>query len=486
MSLSDPTYLGFFAAVFVLFYLLPGGTVRLLLLLAASLGFYFNLASIYISVLLFVAAIAYAGGLLLQRPAGSGYRQLIFIAVLVAALAPLMMFKYLGFICDSVGVALPDWIAGLALPVGLSFFTFAAVGYLIDVSLELQTAERNPLRLALFVAFFPLVTAGPIERGGRLLPQFGLDVRFSSASALAGLRLIFIGIVLKVLFADTLAVPVAEVFGAPESSLPLDKFAAIIFFAFNLYADFAGYSLIAIGCANMLGIEVQPNFRQPFLSPTIPEFWRTWHMSLSFWVRDYLFLPLRAHWRRAGHKGVIGSTLLSFLILGLWHGAGWQFAILGLAFGTLAVGSIYTLRYRDAVYAALGAPLWLVRIIRAIITFILVALVLVLFRVNLLGDALLFYRDIFSFDMLDNLWRTINSTLFHKGTPLNPPMVAAYWADWLLIAAIVAGDILVRNGFTLAKCPISLQVITYNVGATLIVYQWVSNSVPQPFFYYKF
>jgi alginate O-acetyltransferase complex protein AlgI len=486
MSLSDSTYLGFFAVVFVLFYLLPGGTVRLLLLLVASLGFYFNLAGAYIFVLLFVAAVAYAGGLLLQRLAGSGHRRLIFIAVLVAALAPLMMFKYLGFICDSIGVALPDWIAGLALPVGLSFFTFAAVGYLIDVSLELQTAERNPLRMALFVAFFPLVTAGPIERGGRLLPQLGLDVQFSSVRALAGLRLIFIGIALKVLFADTLAVPVAEVFGAPESSLPLDKMAAIIFFAFNLYADFAGYSLIAIGCANMLGIEVQPNFRQPFLSPTIPEFWRTWHMSLSFWVRDYLFLPLRAHWRRAGHKGVVASTLLSFLILGLWHGAGWQFAILGLAFGTLAVGSIYTLRYRDAAYAALGVPPWLVRIIRAIITFILVALVLVLFRVNFLGDALLFYRDIFSFDMLDSLWRTIDSTLFRQGTPLTPPMMAAYWADWLLIAAIVVGDILVRNGFTLAKCPISLQVITYNVGATLIVYQWVSNSVPPPFLYYKF
>jgi alginate O-acetyltransferase complex protein AlgI len=486
MSLSDPAYIGYFASVFVLFYLLPGGTARLLLLLAASLGFYFNLAGVYISVLLFVAAVAYTGGLLLQRLAGNSHCRLIFIAALLAAVAPLMMFKYLGFFYDSVGIALPDWIAGLALPVGLSFFTFAAIGYLIDVKLALLTAERNPLRLALFVAFFPLVTAGPIERGGRLLPQFGLDVQFSSARALAGLRLIFIGIVLKVLFADTLAVPVATVFGAPESSLPLEKFAAVIFFAFNLYADFAGYSLIAIGCANMLGIEVQPNFRQPFLSPTIPEFWRTWHMSLSFWVRDYLFLPLRAHWRRAGHKGMIAATLLSFSILGLWHGAGWQFVILGLAFGALAVGSTYTLRYRDAAYAALGVPPWFVRIVRAIITFILVALVLVLFRVNFLGDALLFYRDIFSFELLTDLWSTIKFALFHQGAPLDVPMVTAYWADWLLIAAIVAGDILVRNRFTLAKCPVLLQVITYNVGATLIVYQWVSNSVPPPFLYYKF
>ena len=486
MSLSDPAYIGFFAAVFVLFYLLPSGTARLLLLLAASLAFYFKLSGAYVSVLLFVAAVAYIGGLLLQRPAANSDRRTVFIAVLVTVFIPLLIFKYLGFIYDSVGAGPPDWLSGLALPVGLSFFTFAAAGYLVDVNLDLLAAERNPVRLGLFVAFFPLVTAGPIERGGRLLRQFGLDAQFSADRAFAGLRLIFIGIVLKMLFADTLAVPVATVFGAPESSAPLDKFIAVIFFAFDLYADFAGYSLIAIGCANMLGIEVQPNFRQPFLSPTIPEFWRTWHMSLSFWVRDYLFLPLRAHWRRAGQKGMIAATILSFLILGLWHGAGWQFVILGLAFGTLAVGSILTLRYRDAAYAALRVPPWLVRIIRAVITFILVALVLVLFRVNFLGDAWLFYRDIFSFDLLDNLWSTVKFTLFHQGAPADLPTMTGYWADWLLIATIVAGDILVRNGVTLAKCPAPLQVITYNVGAILIVYQWVSDSVPPPFLYYKF
>ena len=485
MSLSDPAYIGFFAVVFVLFYLLPGGTARLVLLLAASLAFYCNLAGVYVWVLLFVATTAYVGGLLLQQRVGKGSR-LVFVAALLVILAPLILFKYLGFLCDAVGITLPESIALLALPVGLSFFTFAATGYLIDVNLELLEAERNPLRLALFVTFFPLVTAGPIERGGRLLPQLDLALPLASERALAGLQLIFIGLVLKVLFADTLAAPVATVFGDPESSPPLEKFVAVVFFAFDLYADFAGYSLIAIGCAKMLGIEVQPNFRQPFLSPTIPEFWRTWHMSLSFWVRDYLFLPLRAHWRRAGHKGMIGATLLSFTILGVWHGAGWQFVFYGLAFGVLAVLSLYTIRYRDRAYAALGVPQPIVRIIRAIITFIVFALVLVLFRVSYLNDALLFYRDILSIDMLNNLWVTIKSGLFHHGEPLDMPVVSAYWADWFLIAAIVAGDILVRNGYTLAKCPVSIQAIAYNVGLALIIYQWMSSSVAPPFLYYKF
>jgi len=484
MSLSDPSYIGFFAVVLLLFYLLPGRAVRLVLLLAASLAFYWIVSGVFVTVLLFVAAGTFAAGLALRR-AGGRRRQLVFVAALLAVIAPLIVFKYLAFLLDAVGIGAPPAVAQLALPIGLSFFTFAAIGYLIDAHLELVEPERNPLRLALFVAFFPLVTAGPIERGGRLLPQFDRGIRFTAERAFGGLRLIFVGLVLKVLIADPLAAPVAAVFGDPESALPLEKLIAIVFFAFDLYADFAGYTLIAIGSARMLGIDVQPNFRQPFLSPTIPDFWRNWHMSLSFWVRDYLFLPMRAHWRRRGHFGLIAATLLSFVILGVWHGAGWQFALYGLAWGVLAVASLYTLRYRDAVYARLGVPRLAVRIIRAVITFFLVALVLVLFRANFLGDAVQFYRDIFSPGLLENLLAVIGGAL-HDGDGLELPMVAGYGFCWLLIAVVVAGDILVRNGITLAKCPMAIQVVVYNLGVATILYRWLSENVAPPFLYYKF
>jgi alginate O-acetyltransferase complex protein AlgI len=411
---------------------------------------------------------------------------LTFIAALVAILLPLVVFKYVGFLADAAHIDLPGSLADLALPVGLSFFTFAATGYLIDVNLGLLEAERNPLRLGLFVTFFPLVTAGPIERGGRLLPQLDLKLPMSADRAFDGLRLIFIGLVLKVLFADTLAVPSAEVFGDPESAVPLDKLVAMIFFAFDLYADFAGYSLIAIGCAKMLGIDVQPNFRQPFLSQGIPEFWRNWHMSLSFWVRDYLFMPLRAKWRRSGHRGMVAATLISFTILGIWHGAGWQFVIYGFAFGVLAVGSLYTLKYRDAAYAWLGVPPAVVRVIRAVITFFLFALVLVLFRVNYLSDAWLFYRDIFSLDLLRDIWGGVRYALFHQGDAPELPIVTGYWGDWFLIGAIVVGDILARNGLTLVKCGRPIQTLAYNVGFAAILYLWMSSSVAAPFLYYKF
>ncbi len=486
MSLSNPSYIGFFAAIFVLFHLLPGGAARLGLLLAVSLGFYFNIAGVYTSILLGVVAMTYGAGLLIRKCAGTPHQQAVFALTVVAVITPLISLKYLVFIGDSLGFSLPPLVADLALPVGLSYFTFVAIGYLIDVYLEIIEAECKPLRLAVFITFFPLVTSGPIERGGRFLPQLDVVLPFSSERALAGLRLIFIGLALKVLLADALAAPVAAVFGEPDGSPPLEKFIAMVFFPFNLYADFAGYSLIAIGSAKMLGFEVQPNFRQPFLSQSVPEFWRTWHMSLSFWVRDYLFTPLRAHWRRAGAWGLIAPTMLTFLVIGVWHGAGWPFIILGLCFGVLAVSSIYTMKYRDAVYAALGVPSLLRWIVRSVITFILVALVLVLFRANYLDDALSFYRDIFSLGMLDNIWSAIVGGVFHHGAALELPVIGAYWPCWLLIAAIVAGDILVRNGHTLEKCPVWLQVVAYNVGLGAIIYQWMTASVAPPFLYYKF
>ena len=183
---------------------------------------------------------------------------------------------------------------------------------------------------------------------------------------------------------------------------------------------------------------------------------------------------------------MVAATVISFTILGIWHGAGWQFVLYGFAFGVLAVGSLYTLKYRDAAYAWLGVPLPVVRVIRAIITFFLFALVLVLFQVNYLSDAWLFYRDIFSLSLLDNLWDGLRYALFHQGEAPNLPLVTGYWADWFLIAAIVAGDLLARNGVTLWKCAKPIQAVAYNAGLAAIVYLWMSSSVAPPFLYYKF
>src|SRR5579862_3046542 len=250
MSLSDPKYLVFLAATVLVFYLLRGHWPRAAMLLGASYGFYFNLSGYYEFVLFFVTAVAYTGGLLLSWSAQAHQRGMVFAACSVVLLAPLIVFKYLGFIFGIVSTAVGSTtpVLMLALPIGISFFTFAALGYLIDVYLEVIEPERRPIEFALYVAFFPLVTAGPIERGGHFLPQFDFGLqRFSSDRAIAACRLIILGLFLKLFCADTLVTPVNAIFADPAHFVALEKLFGLIYFMFYIYSDFAGYSLIAIG-----------------------------------------------------------------------------------------------------------------------------------------------------------------------------------------------------------------------------------------------
>ena len=335
MSFTDPLYFAFLTGVFLLYYMLEPGLPRRLLLLAASYYFYFELSGGYLLVLLLVTVVTYYGALAMRSPQTEKRGFQIFALVILLALIPLLVFKYLGALLTFGGDGIPTVnslrgeFATLALPIGISFFTFAALGYLIDVYLEVVEPERDFGRVALFLAFFPVVSAGPIERAGRFMSQFDLAAKFSADRALSALRLILIGLVLKMIFADILQKPCDTIFAAPGNWPPLVRLIGLVDFVFYLYADFAGYSLIAIGSARLLGLEVRPNFMQPFLSATVPEFWRKWHISLSSWVRDYLFSPLRMEWRRQGNLGMAAALLLSFIILGVWHGAKWGFFFFG-------------------------------------------------------------------------------------------------------------------------------------------------------------
>jgi alginate O-acetyltransferase complex protein AlgI len=486
MSLSDPRYLLFLLVATVVFYALRPGTPRVVLLLAASYLFYFRLSGYYGLVLVVVTAATFAGGRLLAAPSFKARRGALFASVCVIVLAPLLVFKYLGFIASALHLSLHPPAFTAFLPIGISFFTFAALGYLIDVYLEVGEPERDPLRLALFLAFFPLVTAGPIERGARLLPQFELDARFTSERGLAALRLIFVGLILKVLFADTLIGPVNAVYAAPADYVPLEKLFALVHYMFYIYADFAGYSLIAIGSAKLLGLEVTPNFRQPFLSNSVPEFWRNWHISLSSWVRDYLFTPMRMHWRRYPTAGMVAALMLSFLILGVWHGAGWGFVLFGLFHGLLVVGSTYTLKRRDALWSAVGMPAPMVQGGRVVLTFILVMLTFVVYKAGSLHDARLIYRDVLSADLFRNIWYTVQIRLHHPGEPLALKAIMLRSPGWLIILVIIAGDVLARRNVTLEKMPVVVQLVLYNVGVALLLYAWTARNAAQPFLYYQF
>lgn len=397
MALSDPIYLIFLAAVVFGIRFVPEGRFRLSVLTCLSLLFYMSFAPWYALILLVVVGIAYCGGIGLARLEFGARRTAVFTVVLAAIFLPLFVFKYLASLW---GLASPSLHVGssffddIVLPVGISFYTFQAAGYLIDVQLENVAVEGDFVRFASFLCFFPIMSAGPIERGAHLLPQLSNVGGFDYARSVAGLRAILVGLMLKVVVADSLAPLVDRVYSDPAAYGSIDLCLATVYFAFQVYADFAGYTLIAIGSARLLGIELLPNFAQPYLSQTLSEFWRNWHITMSSWFRDYVFTPLQFYWRRGGTIGMAAALTITFLLVGLWHGAGWKFVVFGIAHGVLVSMSVVTLRARNDVWKRIGAPSSAVFIWRAFMTFTLAISTFVLFRANSLHDAIEIYKRI--------------------------------------------------------------------------------------------
>jgi alginate O-acetyltransferase complex protein AlgI len=478
MPLSDPLYFVFLLGVFLLFYALTPGAPRRWLLLIASYNFYFRLSDAYAVVLLFVTGVTFFGARALRKPTLQKHSDSLFTVLAIVLLLPLLGFKYIGPFLQVAGgfvTALhgpESAFAHLALPVGISFFTFVALGYLYDVYLEVIDPEPELGRLALLLAFFPLITAGPIERGS-FLTQFDLKSRFSADQILAGLRLILTGLVLKVIFADALSVPVNAVFHDPAKWPPLGRLIGVFDFAYFIYCDFAGYTLIALGSAKLFGLEVRPNFTQPFLSPTLPEFWRCWHISLSTWVRDYIFTPLRARWRRE-KWGMSAALFLSIFTIGIWHGAKWGYAVFGIMHATVMILSSFTLTRRDAFWKRVGMPPTLLYCVRVVLTFSFVLMTYIFFRADTIPDAILFYQGIFSLGLFQNIAQLFAGTgnLF----PATP---------WLFILIVMAGDILARKKLLL-KFPVAVQYAAYAFAVIAITAAWLDHYVAQAFVYNKF
>jgi D-alanyl-lipoteichoic acid acyltransferase DltB (MBOAT superfamily) len=490
MPLDSPKYLGFLLIVWLAFRALPHGMPRRLLLIAASYGFYVSLSGAYVVCLLAVSALAYGGAHALNLAAVKTHRGKLFAALCILMLAPLLVFKYLDFILQIGWPASgggPPVALRLLLPIGISFFTFAALGYLIDVYLDVVEPERDPVRVGLFLAFFAVITAGPIERANGLLRQLELDREVPPQALFDGARLILIGLVLKVVFANTLAVPINSIYDAPASVIPLELAFALIYFMFYIYADFSGYTLIAIGSALLFGLRVRPNFHQPFLSQTVPEFWRNWHMSLSSWVRDYIFTPLRMRWRTRRDPGMVAALVIAFVVIGVWHGAGWGYAIFGLAHGVVVAVSTVTLARRDRLIVRLGIPRALVSASRVVATFVLVMLIFVVYRARTLDDAMAIYTGVFSWRLLAECGELLGAALgVATSGALSFREISPVSGGWILIALIVAGDVVARRRVALERLPRLPRYVLYNLGAAALIYVWVSVSVPQAFYYYNF
>jgi alginate O-acetyltransferase complex protein AlgI len=493
MALAEPLYLLFLSGVVLAFYLLQNGRARLLLLLVAGYTFYWLLSprSAFVLVLVTVMVAAYAGSRLLAATRETRVDFPILILILVALLIPLICFKYTGLIVDAVltvsgrpSQGADDWIAAhVLLPIGVSFFVFQAIGYVVDIYLGVMQEETSLPRFALFMAFFPIVTAGPIERGHRLLPQLNLNARFEAQRTLDALRLILFGLTLKLVIADSLALPVNTVFASISKYGPLDQVLASIFFSFQIYADVAGYSLIAVGSALLLGIDVMMNFQQPFLAENIQEFWRCWHISLSTWLRDYLFMPMRTHWRAWPRTGTVAALVLTFLIAGIWHGAGWTFILYGLSQGILLSISALTFDRRTALWRRIGVPLPIVKPFRIVVTFLTVTLTLVFVRAGSVAEAWTIIRSFFSPETYHQMGVELVG-LWQPGIAARP-RIFLFW-DWILIALLMGSDIVARARLSFAASPRIFQAFIFGLCGAGILYHWVVAEAPQPFIYYKF
>jgi len=337
MLFNSLHFLLFFVIVTGLYFIIEQ-KFRWLLLLLASCYFYMAYVPIYLVILLFTIAIDYTAGILIESVIG--YKRKVFLWVsIIANISVLATFKYysffhneLSFLLEGFALVNPLPYLTFLLPIGLSFHTFQAMSYTIEVFRGHQKAERHLGIYALYVMYYPQLVAGPIERPQNLLHQFQQKAEFSIVAFKAGLWLMAWGLFKKVVIADRLAIMVDYAYADYETINALSFLVASVFYSFQIYCDFSGYSDIAIGASAIMGIKLMTNFNLPYLSQSLTEFWRRWHISLSTWFRDYLFVPLGGSATGNSLRTFI-NLITVFLISGLWHGAAWTFIIWGLIHG---------------------------------------------------------------------------------------------------------------------------------------------------------
>lgn len=340
MLFNSIDFLIFFSVVIPLYFILPY-RFRVLMLLLASCYFYMFFVPIYIVILFSTIVIDYFAGILIEKSEGKKRKAFLLLS-LIANIGILSYFKYFNFLNENLTLLLHslhvnNTIPNLSilLPIGLSFHTFQAMSYTIEVYRRKQQSERNFITYALYVMFFPQLVAGPIERPQNLLHQFKEKHTFDYCRVTSGLKLMAWGLFKKVVIADRLSSMVGFVYDNPTIFNGLPIVLSTIFFSIQIYCDFSGYSDIAIGSARIMGIDLMKNFDRPYASRSIPEFWRRWHISLSTWFKDYLYIPLGGNKRKRGR--VFLNLMIVFLISGLWHGASWNFIIWGAIHGSLII-----------------------------------------------------------------------------------------------------------------------------------------------------
>ena len=380
MLFNSIEFLIFFPIVSALYFALRW-RARTWMLLLASTAFYMAFIPKYVLIIYFTIVVDYFAGLLISKSEGKR-RKAYLIASLIANVGALAVFKYWNFIALNMNGLLAFGGASshvpaldIILPIGLSFHTFQAMSYTIEVYRGKQEAERDPAVYALYVLYYPQLVAGPIERPQNILHQLKQEHTFDVDRVAHGLRRMLWGFFKKIVVADRLAVIVNAVYAHPADFPGPALALATVFFAYQIYADFSGYSDVALGASEVMGVRLMTNFREPYTSRSVSEFWGRWHISLSSWFRDYVYIPLGGN--RAGPVRRRMNLLVTFLLSGLWHGANWTYVIWG------GLNGLFLVLERGAnKKAAAHPPLW-----RWFTTFVLVTFAWIFFRAANVRDA---------------------------------------------------------------------------------------------------
>lgn len=391
MLFNSIDFVIFLPVVFILYWFVTNKNLKLQnsLIVAASYLFYGWWDWRFLSLILFSTVLDFSIGISLSKVENIVKRKFLLWASILVNLGFLGFFKYYNFFLDSFiaafsffGYELKASSLNIILPVGISFYTFQTLSYTIDIYKGKLEPTKDFIAYSAFVSFFPQLVAGPIERATNLLPQFYKVRKFSYRVFSEGIKLMIVGLFMKIVIADRAAIYVDAVYNNVYNHKGLTFVAATVLFAFQIYSDFAGYSLIAIGTAKLFGLSLMTNFNRPYFATSVSEFWKRWHISLSTWFRDYLYIPLGGS--HVSNQRWVSNILATFTISGLWHGANWTFVMWGALNGFyLIIEATFVKQYKN-------------NLLRICITFMLINLSWIFFRANNINDSFYILKSIFT------------------------------------------------------------------------------------------
>ena len=440
----------------------------------------------FLLLIAFTSLCSWASGLLIEKYADVPKSRNIFRdsrfylwANILLNLGILGFFKYFNFFVQSFvdafaafGITLHATTLHIILPVGISFYTFQALSYSIDVYRKQLPPTRDAVAFLAYVSFFPQLVAGPIERATNLLPQFQRPRTFDYAQAVDGCRQMLWGFFKKIVIADNCAVYVNQVFDTYQDQSGSTLLLAAIFFTFQIYGDFSGYSDIAIGCAKLFGIQLMRNFNVPYFSRDIAEFWRRWHISLTTWFRDYIYIPLGGS--RTTKAKIIRNTFIIFLVSGLWHGANWTFVVWGAYHAVLFMPLILigkNRRFTDTVAANRILPTWR-EAGQMLLTFVLVVIGWIIFRAESITQA---------WEYLGGMWQW--GTLKASYRFFTQSDVAT--TGWLIVLMLVV-EWVQRNKLHAMQLPVTYRIINWLLYIALITIILFYGGQAETFIYFQF